>query len=77
MKGTVRHKKEPDWKAAIEKIRQILWLDMARDGDRWNPDKEWDSETIENVAEMLEDLGLKPVNPSKFEEAYRDLPGLN
>jgi hypothetical protein len=41
---------------AIDQIRSILW----RTADEWNPDNEWDSETVESVAGALEDLGLKP-----------------
>ena len=44
----------------VEGIRDILWLDIDEGGDVFNPDKEWDSETIEYVAGTLEDAGLRP-----------------
>ena len=40
---------------------------LAHDVDRWNPDQEWDSETIEYVAGVLEDLGLRPDEPNDDE----------
>ena len=44
----------------VEGIRDILWLDIYPDRDFYNPDKEWDCETIEYVAGTLEDAGLRP-----------------
>lgn len=41
---------------AIGRIRSILW----RTPEGWDPDKEWDSETIDDVARVLDDLGLRP-----------------
>ena len=43
----------------VEGIRDILWLDIDSDRDFYNPDKEWDCETIEYVAGTLEDAGLR------------------
>jgi hypothetical protein len=40
----------------VSAIQSILW----RHGDRWDPDKAWDAETIEYVAGVLEDAGLRP-----------------
>ena len=45
------------FKGAVEGIRSILWETPGG----WDPGKEWDSETIEYVAGVLEDLGLRPV----------------
>lgn len=42
--------------AALHRIRAILW----RSADRWDADKQWNSETIEDVAGVLIELGLKP-----------------
>ena len=42
----------------VIQIREILWFDNRE--DRWNSDLEWNSETIEYVAGVLEDAGLKP-----------------
>ena len=41
---------------AIQQIRAILWSS----GDGWDPKKSWDSETLDYVADVLENLGLKP-----------------
>jgi hypothetical protein len=49
-----------DMEQIISQIQAILWLDMSEDGELWNPDKEWDSETVENVAAVLADHGLRP-----------------
>jgi hypothetical protein len=42
--------------AMVNGIQAILW----RDGDHWDVDKSWDAETIEHVARVLEDAGLRP-----------------
>ena len=44
------------FKDAIDQIRSILW----NSADDWTPDKEWDSETIEHIARILDDLGVRP-----------------
>jgi hypothetical protein len=49
--------------AIVQQIQEILWLYLDEDrppGDVWNPEKEWDSETIEHVAAVLEEAGLAP-----------------
>lgn len=49
----------------VADIQQCLWLDVGRDDELlWNPDKEWDWDTIENIAGLLSDRGLAPVEPS-------------
>jgi len=42
--------------AVVRAIQEILF--QGEEG--WGPDKEWDEETIEWVAAVLEDSGLKP-----------------
>jgi hypothetical protein len=49
-----------DMEQIISKVQAILWLDMSEEGELWNPDKEWDSETVESVAAVLADHGLRP-----------------
>jgi hypothetical protein len=44
----------------VEQLQSILYLDISSDGDFWNRNKVWDSETIEYVAEVLVDAGLAP-----------------
>ena len=51
-----RGMKSVPFQDAIQRIRAILWSS----GDQWDPRKSWDSETLEFVAEVLENLGLKP-----------------
>jgi hypothetical protein len=42
----------------VGQIQSILWLDPRT--DRFDPDRAWDTETIEWVSAVLEDAGLKP-----------------
>lgn len=42
----------------VESIQQTLYYDFAR--ETWDPSKEWDSETIDDIAGVLEDYGLAP-----------------
>ncbi len=42
----------------VEQIRQILWFDFAE--NEFDPDREWEVDTIEYVAGVLEDSGVKP-----------------
>ena len=40
----------------VEQIPRILWFDFAR--EKWDRDKEWKVDTIENVSGVLDDHGL-------------------
>ena len=42
----------------VNQICQTLWFDFAE--NEFDPDKEWEVDTIEYVAGVLEDSGLKP-----------------
>jgi hypothetical protein len=42
----------------VGQIQSILWLDPLT--ERFDPDRSWDTETIEWVSAVLEDAGLKP-----------------
>lgn len=44
----------------VSQIQQLLWLDTDPSGDFWNGDKEWDCETIESIAAVLYEHGLRP-----------------
>ena len=46
--------------ALINALQSILWNEAGA----WNADKTWDAETIESVAAVLEDAGLRPPPPS-------------
>jgi hypothetical protein len=45
----------------VEKVQKVLYWDMnAQEQMFWNLDKEWDSETMAQVAGVLTDAGLAP-----------------
>jgi hypothetical protein len=49
----------------VTNIQEYLWLDLTdKDEPFWNPEKEWDLDTIEIIAGVLMDFGLHPVEPS-------------
>ena len=50
-------------RSMLETIRRILWFD--EDADEWNPDKEWDSSEIEEVAAVLAGNGLRPTSAAE------------
>ena len=48
----------------VEQIQSILYLNVNSQGDHWDRNKVWDSETIEYVAGVLIDAGLAPQEPA-------------
>ena len=42
------------------RVQGILWGDPDNPDDAPNPDKEWDAGTIEEVADEMDRMGLKP-----------------
>jgi hypothetical protein len=42
----------------VGEIYRALWFDFAK--NEFDPDKEWDWDTIEFIAGVLEDHGLRP-----------------
>ena len=45
----------------VEQVQRLLYLDTNAAGEAvWDPDKGWDSETLELVAAALADAGLVP-----------------
>lgn len=49
----------------VERIQAVLWLEPDERDETWNPDKEWDSETIEQVAAVMTEHGLRPDKEEK------------
>ena len=54
----IRHLDTDQLRTIVENIQRILWFNYAT--DEWDPDKEWKVDTIEFVAGVLEDEGLRP-----------------
>jgi len=44
----------------VTEIQMLLWLDMSTEGNFWNAKKEWNAETVEYIAAVLQDHGLRP-----------------
>ena len=45
----------------VEQIQHLLYREVSLQGvEVWNSEKEWDSETLEYVAEVLREAGLAP-----------------
>ena len=51
----------------VERIQSILWLDEGTKGHFWNPEKEWDSETTDEVSLVLSSMDLRPERKMKEE----------
>ena len=41
-------------------LQYCLWHDYDEKGEFWNPDKEWDADTLEDVATIMDLYGLAP-----------------
>jgi hypothetical protein len=60
----------------VNHIQAALFIDFSPDtkeecpkgvapsSEYWNPDKEWDSDTLDHVASVLDEHGLAPRKPS-------------
>ncbi len=45
----------------VGQLQAHLYLDMNSAGEGfWNPDKDWDSDTLAHLAELLVDVALAP-----------------
>lgn len=44
----------------VSHLRALLWLDIEPGGEFWNAEKTWDSETLDYIARVLSDAGLRP-----------------
>jgi hypothetical protein len=51
----------------VTQVRNLLWREFneGTDVESLNPDKEWDGETLEYVAGVLEDYGLAPTKEAR------------
>lgn len=45
--------RSPDWEAVAGTIYDRLYLDTGPDGDFYNPDKDWDSDTMDSIRDIL------------------------
>jgi hypothetical protein len=61
----------------VAQIQGILWLDLGGEGapsknaEWWNPDKGWDADTVEAIAEQLAKAGLRPAKKGEKEDEER------
>jgi hypothetical protein len=53
----------------VSQIQKILWYDDRE--ERWDSDREWNSQTIEWVAGVLEDYGLQPLADELVDDELR------
>lgn len=44
----------------IGHIQGILWFDMNGPTEFWNTEKPWSPDTLDDIAHVLVDFGLKP-----------------
>lgn len=52
----------------VAAVQQVLWLDHVEGGGFcFLPDKEWESDTIEHVAQVFADHDLRPSGAVPFE----------
>jgi hypothetical protein len=71
-KRPVSELKPAELRAIVGEIQKLLWQDeFATDEQRsnggstrfWNTDKEWPDWTTKAIADVLDDHGLKPIDP--------------
>ena len=49
----------------VDRVQCPLWLDIDSDGEFWNPDKEWNTDSVDLIGETLTDFGLRPAQVVK------------
>jgi hypothetical protein len=49
-------------RAIVQRIQDLLWLEY--DGSH-DPDKVWDTETIEQIAALMDEYGLRPTKQER------------
>lgn len=57
----------------VRKLQIVLWLDERTNADGeteefWNPDKEWDSSTVDSIEKELRDSKLGPTEEEALQE---------
>jgi hypothetical protein len=59
--------KPAELRTIVETVQKILWMDTDREAEPdvtfWNNEKEWTQDTVECIAQALEDYGLTPIDP--------------
>ncbi len=48
----------------IQRIHDLLYLDMVDDQERYNPDKPWEADTLAMIAEIIAEYIPRPAQPS-------------
>jgi hypothetical protein len=66
-KRPVSELKPADLQQLVETVQKILWMDTDREAEPvvtfWNNEKEWTQDTVECIAQALQDYGLTPIDP--------------
>ena len=60
----------------VDRIQQVLYLDADTRGMIWNPDKDWDSDSLDSIAVAMSDAGLKPDQKMPREAPHPALPSV-
>lgn len=58
--------KKPSPVAVLRAIHDILYLDMDESGDFHNPDKEWQVEFLETIADAVDLVIPRPTKPTRI-----------
>ena len=57
----------------VDHIQQVLYLDADARRMIWNPDKEWDADSVDSIAAAMADAGLKPEQKMPRDELHAGL----
>jgi hypothetical protein len=68
-KRPVSELKPAELQNLVEIVQKILWMDVDREAEPevtfWNSEKEWTQDTVECIAQALEEYGLRPIDGEK------------